>query len=181
MHSGTFCQCSLGAEGYRPFDFRYVFNSTLLVDWPRPEVSEQMHSGNNLGLCLVRRTENTRDYDYFSVSRDTISNHQVSLKDGTYLLPLYLEKIGRQQGMFSHERERRPNLSDCAEISAAKTPKGTSIRARLFRKWRLTMFSAVPIPAAQHPLGPNFQHGFRQPPRFCLPAPQVLALSKTSR
>jgi len=96
---------------YRPFDFRFVFNSTLLVDWPRPEVSEQMYSGKNLGLCLLRRTENARDYDYFSVSRDTISNHQVSLKDGTYLLPLYLESVGGRHGMFSHEKERRPNLS----------------------------------------------------------------------
>ena len=96
---------------YRPFDFRYVFNSTLLIDWPRPDVSEQMRSGKNLGLCLLRRTENARDYDYFSVSRDTVSNHQVSLKDGTYLLPLYLETVGGRQGMFIHEKDRRPNLS----------------------------------------------------------------------
>jgi hypothetical protein len=99
---------------YRPFDFRYVFNSTLLVDWPRPEVSEQMHSGKNLGLCLLRRTENARDYDYFSVSRNTISNHQVSLKDGTYLLPLYLETVAGHQGILGHEKDRRPKVdTDC--------------------------------------------------------------------
>ena len=96
---------------YRPFDFRFVFNSTLLVDWPRPEVSEQMLSGKNIGLCLLRRTENARDYDYFSVTRNTISNHQVSLKDGTYLLPLYLESVGSRQGLFSSESHKRPNLS----------------------------------------------------------------------
>ncbi len=96
---------------YRPFDFRFVFNSTLLVDWPRPEVSEQMLSGKNIGLCLLRRTENARDYDYFSVTRNTISNHQVSLKDGTYLLPLYLESAGSRQGLFSSESHKRPNLS----------------------------------------------------------------------
>ena len=96
---------------YRPFDFRFIFNSTLLVDWPRPEVSEQMSSGSNLGLCLLRRTENARDYDYFSVSRDPISNHQVSLKDGTYLLPLYLEPIGSREGLFRNDQGRRPNLS----------------------------------------------------------------------
>jgi predicted helicase len=96
---------------YRPFDFRFIFNSTLLVDWPRPEVSEQMASGKNLGLCVLRRTENARDYDYFSVSRDTISNHQVSLKDGTYLLPLWLESDKGRQGLFSVKSEKTPNLS----------------------------------------------------------------------
>lgn len=96
---------------YRPFDFRYIYNSTLLVDWPRPEVSDQMKSGKNLGLCLLRRTENTRDYDYFSVSRDTISNHQASLKDGTYLLPLYVESATGRHDLFSSHHERSPNLS----------------------------------------------------------------------
>lgn len=113
---------------YRPFDFRYVFNSTLLVDWPRPEVSEQMYSGKNLGLCLLRRTENAREYDYFSVSRHTISNHQVSLKDGTYLSPLYLESGGDREGMFGHVKDRRPNLSNSfLNVLAAKlqlAPKG---------------------------------------------------------
>ena len=37
---------------YRPPDTRYVYNSTFLVDWPRPEVSEQMRSGRTVGLCL---------------------------------------------------------------------------------------------------------------------------------
>ncbi len=96
---------------YRPFDFRFVLNSTLLVDWPRPEVSGQMVSGRNLGLCTLRRTENARDYDYFSVSRATISNHQVSLKDGTYLLPLYIEATARHQGLFTTERGRQVNLA----------------------------------------------------------------------
>ena len=74
---------------YRPFDIRWIFNSSLLVDWPRPEVSDQMFGLRNLGLCIVRRTENDRPYDYISVSAYPISNHQVSLKDGTYLFPLY--------------------------------------------------------------------------------------------
>ena len=96
---------------YRPFDFRFIFNSALLVDWPRPEVSEQMFSSSNLGLCLLRRTENARDYDYFSVSRDPISNHQASLKDGTYLLPLYFEPAAGRKGLFNKSQGRRPNFS----------------------------------------------------------------------
>lgn len=96
---------------YRPFDIRYVYNTTSLVDWPRPEVSEQMRSGRNVGLCIVRRTENARVYDYFSVSRHTISNHQASLKDGTYLLPLYREVEGGHGELFGRAETRKPNLS----------------------------------------------------------------------
>lgn len=114
--------CEIVAVHYRPFDWRYVFDSTLLVDWPRPEVSEQMRSGKNLGLCLVRRTEHTRDYDYFSVSRQPISNHQVSLKDGTYLLPLYVENDRR--GLFAENRGRCPNLSPSFLKALAAVLKG---------------------------------------------------------
>ena len=96
---------------YRPLDIRYVFNVTSLVDWPRPEVSEQMRSGRNVALCVLRRTENARVYDYFSVSRHTISNHQASLKDGTYLLPLYIDVEGGHGELFGKTESRKPNLS----------------------------------------------------------------------
>ena len=96
---------------YRPFDIRYIYNSTFLVDWPRPQVSEQMRSGKNVGLCVLRRTENSRTYDYFSVSRYTISNHQVSLKDGTYLFPLYQEVDTGHKELFDASEIRKPNFS----------------------------------------------------------------------
>ena len=96
---------------YRPLDVRYVYNATSLVDWPRPEVSEQMLPGRNVCLCVLRRTENARAYDYFSVSRHTISNHQASLKDGTYMLPLYQEVEGAHGELFGKVKSRKPNLS----------------------------------------------------------------------
>ena len=86
---------------YRPMDFRYVYNALALVDWPRPQVSGQMRAGNNVGICVLRRTENTRRYDYFGVSRHTISNHQVSLKDGTYLCPLYVYPESAKKGLLA--------------------------------------------------------------------------------
>lgn len=75
---------------YRPFDMRYVCQSTLLSDWPRPELNTAMKIAGNICLTVVRRTENRRDYDYFSVSEHVVSNHSVSLKDGTYGIPLVL-------------------------------------------------------------------------------------------
>ena len=100
---------------YRPLDFRYVYNALALVDWPRPEVSEQMRTGNNIGLCVLRRTENSRGYDYFGISRHAISNHQVSLKDGTYLLPLYTYSASAKKGLLAGhvskaETDRTPNV-----------------------------------------------------------------------
>ena len=100
---------------YRPLDFRYVYNALALVDWPRSEVSEQMRTGNNIGLCVLRRTENSRGYDYFGISRHAISNHQVSLKDGTYLLPLYTYSGSAKKDLLAGhvskaETDRTPNV-----------------------------------------------------------------------
>lgn len=96
---------------YRPFDFRYIFNSQLLVDWPRPEISEQMTDGKNISLCMLRRTENSREYDYFSIARCIVSNHQVSIKDGTYMFPLYFRGTGDREDLFQGDNANSCNLS----------------------------------------------------------------------
>ncbi len=94
---------SLEPIAYRPFDVRVFGADELLSDWPRPELGASMRIGGNVCLNVVRRTENRRQYDYVFVSSHIPSNHLVSLKDGSYGLPLWLG--GRA---LSAER---PNLS----------------------------------------------------------------------
>ena len=83
---------SIRAIHYRPFDFRKYVASEVLVDWPRSEISDLMDGADSIGIVCIRRSENKRAYDYISVSRCPISNHQVSMKDGSYLFPLWKSK-----------------------------------------------------------------------------------------
>lgn len=81
---------------YRPFDTRKYVSSDTLVDWPRSEISDLMDGAEAIGIVCIRRSENKRPYDYISLSRCPVSNHQVSMKDGSYLFPLW-RKNGREQ------------------------------------------------------------------------------------
>ena len=87
---------------FRPFDVRVFAKTTLLSDWPRPELQSEIMEGNPL-LSILRRTENKRSYDYVFVSEAVPWNHHVSIKDGTYGIPLWLKpSVG--------EAHRRPNI-----------------------------------------------------------------------
>jgi Type ISP C-terminal specificity domain/Eco57I restriction-modification methylase len=85
---------------YRPFDLRWFLNSDAVTHRVRPELTDAMEIPGNIALCVIRRSEGKRDYDYVGIANTTISNHQMSLKDGTYGIPLWL--AANSMGVSGH-------------------------------------------------------------------------------
>lgn len=98
---------------YRPMDSRYFGADESISDWPRPDLGEAMEAPGNVCLNVVRRTENRRAYDYVIATETIPSNHLVSLKDGSYGLPLWLPEGELNSGA-------RPNLAPVFTARLAK-------------------------------------------------------------
>lgn len=77
---------------YRPFDWRYIYWSPHMVDWPRSKVSNVMASGNNLALIARRQSSPGQPCNFFWVS-DAITLDGVIRSDNRgneTLFPLFV-------------------------------------------------------------------------------------------
>lgn len=113
MSRSTDWRRSIKPIAYRPMDDRHFGADELISDWPRPDLDEAMEVQGNICLNVVRRTENRRAYDYVIATEIIPSNHLVSLKDGSYGLPLWLP-----EGKL--ESSARPNLAPAFTARLAK-------------------------------------------------------------
>jgi predicted helicase len=78
---------------YRPFDERYTYytgKSRGFHCMPRPEVSQHMIAGDNIGLIFHRREELDIPYSHFLITDKPAEHCCVSIKTTCYLAPLYL-------------------------------------------------------------------------------------------
>ena len=102
---------------YRPFDERFVYWTTWMIDWPRPEVMGQMVAGDNLALITVRQVaEGVFNHvlvtESIVESRITLSNKGIA-----YLFPIYLYPDSANATLFDRQEPtdapegRRPNLN----------------------------------------------------------------------
>lgn len=76
---------------YRPFDFRSIYYSPGMVDWPRPEIMRHMLPGKNIGLYTCRQiVSNT--WTHVLPTRSLTDDCFISNKtrERGYLFPLYL-------------------------------------------------------------------------------------------
>lgn len=80
---------------YRPFDARVVYWADWMVDWPRPEVTKHMLSGQNLALQVCRQSVSA-EWRHVLVAKGLVESCYVSNKTREigYLLPLYLAPSG---------------------------------------------------------------------------------------
>jgi predicted helicase len=91
---------------YRPFDFRYIFYNTILIERPRSEVMHHMLKEN---IALVT----TRIFQGYNFSGITVTQHLVEMKTaeatrGSYIFPLYLYPAEDQ---MQFGEGRHPNLN----------------------------------------------------------------------
>ncbi len=95
---------------YRPFDWRYYYHNSNLVNRPRQEVMRYVLNKENLCLITARGIEIPRVYDQIFCTNQIISNHSLSIKEINYLFPLYIypDTENKQTNLFL---ERTPNLS----------------------------------------------------------------------
>ena len=94
---------------YSPFDFRTVYWSPTVIDWPRTELSP--HIAGRANLTLISPKQATKEWAVF-VS-DTVSRHKACVAyDVNYIFPLYLYPAAGTPQAANPEAYRVPNFSE---------------------------------------------------------------------
>ncbi len=104
---------------YRPFDWRYCYFSSIVMDRPRRELIEHVAGKNNLCLGLGRQGIAVNDpmWSLISISRDPVDAN-IFRRGGINIFPLYLYPDPKQASLFDADAPtnapggRRPNLSE---------------------------------------------------------------------
>jgi hypothetical protein len=108
---------------YRPFDFRYIYWTKSMVDWPRPELERLMSSTDQIALCITRFNRQ-RSTGYFFVTRVMADFHLLdTIGDSMSLFPL---KLPTDNELNFGVRMRGINL-DSSFVESLETMLGTSI------------------------------------------------------
>lgn len=97
---------------YRPFDVRYIFNHSDVVELSRSNNMKNMVYPN-LALLGMRRIR-TADYSHFFVADKLVGKDAVSIQDACYIFPLYLYTTPNETlGTLFHTSEiiKKPNFS----------------------------------------------------------------------
>lgn len=87
---------------YRPFDYRFCYLSSDLMDRPRFPFMNQMLA-SNLALATTRAVEIQRGFEHIGCVTIPMDHHAVSLKESNFLFPLYVYPTGDKLG-FAMER-----------------------------------------------------------------------------
>ncbi len=82
---------------YRPFDERWVFYHTSIIERSRKEVMQHMLAGENIGLITVRQV--AEGVFNHALVTENIIDYRITLsaKGGAYLFPLYLYQKQEKQ------------------------------------------------------------------------------------
>jgi len=91
---------------YRPFDFRYCYLSTDMMDRPRFPFMNQILAKNH-ALATTRTVEIQRGFEHVGCVTIPMDHHAISLKESNYLFPLYSYPLDGELGIA----ERTPNFA----------------------------------------------------------------------
>jgi predicted helicase len=75
---------------YRPFDNRYLYFDTKVVERPREGVMRNFIAHDNIGLAFNRRIETDRKFADIFIADSVMDARRVSLKETNYIAPLYI-------------------------------------------------------------------------------------------
>jgi predicted helicase len=96
---------------YRPFDFRYVYWTDSMVDWPRPAVMGQMLHGNNMAL-LTARCNKSSGADHFFCSNFISEAKCAEYSTQSAVFPLYIyQNVSSIQSGFEFVSNKKPNFA----------------------------------------------------------------------
>ncbi len=75
---------------YRPFDIRYIYYSSDMVDWGREQYLQHFLKGENVGLMICRQTA-IDSWEHIGITKHIADDSRVSnrSKERGYILPLY--------------------------------------------------------------------------------------------
>lgn len=100
---------------YRPFDFRYIYYSRLLIERPIYQTMRHMLAGDNLGL-ISARSNKSGDINHFFVTRYIMETKCGESTTQSYIFPLYLHLTGDKK--IAHQND----------LSDTKWPPGKDAR-----------------------------------------------------
>lgn len=98
---------------YRPFDTRWIYYTSTMVDWGRPEIMRHMLKPN-LSLCAMRQVSLHEQYNHFLASEFMVDNRTFTSNKGIIQqFPLWLYPDTDKKDLFSYSEsdERVPNLA----------------------------------------------------------------------
>jgi len=97
---------------YRPFDNRYIYYSSKMVDWGRENVMQHFLKGKNIGLVITRQGIGSNWYNAF-VTKYITDDSYVSNKtrERGYVNPLYLYEEENTILSEIEQPNRKPNLN----------------------------------------------------------------------
>jgi predicted helicase len=100
---------------YRPFDERFIYWASWMIDWPRPEVMGQMISDDNLSLVTSRMTKG-ETFAHAQVTRNICEVICMSAKTSNngFVFPLWVRDVALEldfRASKAGEVSRRSNFS----------------------------------------------------------------------
>ena len=97
---------------YRPFDVRHTYYSGSFITRRRHNVMRHIIAGDNLALLSSRRIETQDAFDRILVTGSISDGHIVTLKEISYLYPLYRYPTQQEiaSGLYA-AGDREPNLA----------------------------------------------------------------------
>ena len=99
---------------YRPFDIRYLFYHSAVIERPRKDVMRHMLNGKNVGLVSVRQVP-SGIFNHAFISRHMIEMKTGSRDRGASLFPLYLDEsaVGQKElRPHNNHTSINPNLDE---------------------------------------------------------------------
>jgi predicted helicase len=98
---------------YRPFDDRYVYFDTTLIERSREKVMQHFLKGENVGLVfkLGNAEENSASAMITNKVTDFRSWSRSGMQGGDYIAPLYLYPDEKNKDLFAEGQTRIPNLN----------------------------------------------------------------------
>lgn len=105
-----FQQSALTKITYRPFDNRYIYYDSSVIDFDRKNIMQHFLSGDNLGIAFGRQTKN-KDINHFHITKNIIEKKYAESSTQCYCAPLYLYPDSKSQQNLDKNSKRKPNLN----------------------------------------------------------------------
>jgi len=104
---------------YRPFDYRWIYSPSWMIDWPRGEVMDAMRSGSAMALVVRRQMPPDRPCNFFFASRLPVVDGLIRSdnRGNETVIPLFVGK-----GINVRD-ERLPNYFNSPENDQASSPE----------------------------------------------------------
>ena len=100
---------------YRPFDNRYIYYSSDMVDWGREGTMHHFLAGENVGLAMCKQFKSGDTYQHVFITNEITESSLVSNRTSeiTSVFPLYLypESTDGQLDELDSTKGRTPNLN----------------------------------------------------------------------